>query len=811
MHVDFFFQNDMEEKIAVVSKKAPRRPSNVVISWRCWLIVRILAAVAIFLLLLLAIALAITIVIKTTPPYCPSGLDNSGRNLAKPGIFSDLSPKEMIAVRDYLLGQKRLGLTPFASATVNSSYIYMITLQNPLKDAVIKFQKGAERKPSRAAKVTVYRGNTEPPRIDEFLVGPLPKPTYHRLVTSPAYRRVPVPFTSRPVDAIERAQLKSFLYKVTEELHDLFRESYGLTYHNCTPHKDCIMFEDFAPRGTSSGERMTWYWAYRETVGFYLHPLGFAIQIDHHSPFPSTWTVSRLIYNGQLFYEIEDLVERYKEGTLRKIKNIMDNVDAQFSTFSKRGHQSFDSPLRGPRLIEPEGHRYSIEDQFVQYFGWAFTFHMKSTTGLQIMDLYFQGESIAYEISLQDITAFYTGYSPETSWLGLYGLSWLLGASSYELVPGVDCPGTATFIDAFHFANTDTPLRFKNSICVFEQTSSVPLRRHYSHSRDGKFQSYGGLVASSLVVRTIISLWSCDYILDYVFHLDGTMEMKISLTGYIQASYDLAGQRPYGNRIHNSVRGNLHQHLFHWKIDLDIESLDNRYQTLDMTTEFDTSFWYESTLNKTQLKFQASLKEDEAGASVAYDFDQPQHHIIYNMLETNKFGTSRGYRIVNKDMSKFLLQDSVVTNAASWARYQMAVTKYKDTEDSSSSIFAQGDPFDPVLDFSRYLEDNDTIVDTDIVAWVTSGLYHIPHAEDVPSISTAANQCSVMLIPYNFFDHCPSMAVSDALLIGKKQKSADVNAERVFNSFGTDISEPKCYQKETSTRSFHGDVEAAEV
>ncbi|KAH9487858.1 Amiloride-sensitive amine oxidase [copper-containing] [Bulinus truncatus] len=803
--------NDIDEKIAVVPKRALRRPSTVVISWKTWLVLRILAAVASCLAVLLGVALTIAVVIKTTPPYCPSGLDVSGRNLAKPGLFSDLTPNEMIAVRDYLLAQKRLGLTPYSSATVNSSYIYMITLQVPLKSAVIKFQKGVERKPNRAAKVTVYRGNTDPPRIEEYLVGPLPRPSYHRLVTSPAYRRVPIPFTSRPVDAIERTQLKSFLHTVTLDLEDLFRESYGLKYHNCTSHVNCVMFEDFAPRGTASGERLTWYWAYRETVGFYLHPLGFAIQIDHHSPFPSAWTVSRVIYNGQLFYEIEDLVQRYKEGSLRKINNIMDIVDAQFSTFSKRGHQSFDSPLRGPRLIEPEGHRYTIEDQFVQYFGWTFTFHMRATSGLQIMDVYFQGESVAYEISLQDITAFYTGYSPETSWLGLYGLSWLLGASSYELVPGVDCPATATFIDAYHFANTDTPLRYKNSICIFEQTSSIPLRRHYSHTRDGRFHSYGGLVASSLVVRTVVSLWSCDYIVDFIFHLDGTVEMKISLTGYIQASYDLAGQRPYGNRIHNSVRGNLHQHLFHWKIDLDVETTENRYQTLDMTTEFDTSFWYEGGLNKTQLKFQTSLKEDEAGASVAYNFDHPRHHIFFNMKEKNKYGSPRGYRIVNKAKSKFLLQDSVVTNAASWARYQMAVTKYKDTEESSSSIFAQGDPFDPVLDFSRYLEDNDTIVDTDIVAWVTTGLYHIPHAEDVPSISTAANQCCVLLIPYNFFDHCPSMAVSDALLVSRKPKASEEGDKLVFNSFGTEAGEPKCYQKERSVQDFQGDIETVKV
>lgn len=135
--------------------------------------------------------------------------------------------------------------------------------------------------------------------------------------------------------------------------------------------------------------------------------------------------------------------------------------------------------------------------------------------------------------------------------------------------------------------------------------------------------------------------------------------------------------------------------------------------------------------------------------------------------------------------------------------FQMAVTKYKDTEDSSSSIYAQGDPFDPVLDFSRYLEDNDTIVDTDLVVWVTSGIYHIPHAEDVPSISTTSNQCRILLAPYNFFNHCPSMAVSDAVQVSRKNMSTQALS---FSTFGTPLSEPHCYQRERSLEEFQGEI-----
>ena len=39
----------------------------------------------------------------------------------------------------------------------------------------------------------------------------------------------------------------------------------------------------------------------------------------------------------------------------------------------------------------------------------------------------------------------------------------------------------------------------------------------------------------------------------------------------------------------------------------------------------------------------------------------------------------------------------------------MAVTKYKDNEQSSSCIYSTMEPFDPVMSFASFVEDNDNI------------------------------------------------------------------------------------------------------
>ena len=71
-------------------------------------------------------------------------------------------------------------------------------------------------------------------------------------------------------------------------------------------------------RGQQSGERKSWLWGYRQVEGAPLHPLGFALQVDHVSTDVSQWEVTRVVYNGQMFYEMEDLMDRYNVRAARK-------------------------------------------------------------------------------------------------------------------------------------------------------------------------------------------------------------------------------------------------------------------------------------------------------------------------------------------------------------------------------------------------------------------------------------------------------------------------------------------------------------
>ncbi|KAK0059423.1 amine oxidase [copper-containing], partial [Biomphalaria pfeifferi] len=100
-----------------------------------------------------------------------------------------------------------------------------------------------------------------------------------------------------------------------------------------------------------------------------------------------------------------------------------------------------------------------------------------------------------------------------------------------------------------------------------------------------------------------------------------------------------------------------------------------------------------------------------------------------------------------------------------WARHQMVVTKFKDSERFSSSSYAYVDNLDPVLNFTKYYVDNESIVDQDLVFWITLGTHRIPHTEDIPLASTVGRELRFFLMPNNYFPECPSMNARDALLI----------------------------------------------
>ncbi|XP_029912977.1 primary amine oxidase, liver isozyme-like [Myripristis murdjan] len=692
-------------------------------------------------------------------PKCPSQSVNPippARHNERSDVFADFSMEEFLKVRDYVskIPGMNISIDPFSPPSTD--YLYLIDLSLPKKGDILHYLDANGPKPVREATAVVFHGTTG--NIKEYVVGPLPNPMYHRDVTFERYK-TEIPLTASPLRLWDYIALDLFIRSALIPVRRLLNESFG-------PHVTSDpTFYNGLPSGVKSGERQTWISICRKVEGSYIHQVGFEMLIDHRSTAVLRWRVIKVVYNGQYFNSIQDLKKQYEAGTVSKI--IFKPVQNHASLKPKEKPTGM-----GPQQFYTQGKRYSVKNNHVIYLDWSFAFGLSPLAGMRVFDVRFRGERIIYELSVQEAMSVYGSATPNLMLTKFLDASIGIGRFAYELVRGVDCPYLATYIDTFHFLDTGIPRLLRNSICVFEHDMGRPLRRHFSESN---FLTYGGVANSALVFRTITSIGNYDYTWDFIFYQSGSVEAKVYATGYIVSSFTVNGSFLYGHQVAENVTGNIHTHFLNFKVDLDVLGVKNVFQTKDMEFVNVSVPWMPERYAMVPQLVEKQLKTEQE-AALRYDTKTPRYlHIASN--QTNRWGHQRSYRLqVTSFAGDHLPESEPEERAMSWARYKVAITKHKDSEQASGSLYNQNNIWAPAVDFSKYIEDNESIENEDLVAWVTTGFLHIPHSEDIPNTVTVGNAGGVLLRPHNYFDEEPSIHSPDAVYISLgTEQSCDNN------------------------------------
>ncbi|BFY97189.1 hypothetical protein BsWGS_00229 [Bradybaena similaris] len=724
-------------------------------------------------------------------PPCDAYLSNDGQNTVADSkyanVFEDLSASEISSVFGYLASQDELNIEP--RQTKDAAHVYLIELQVPNKTDALNFLDGKGSKPAREARVIVERSDLDEPVVEEYVVGPLPLPQYHYL--NPRRQRPSIPYRFHPTYGLHAAYTDLF-NEIPDELNDIIRESYGTTFKDCR--QDCLVLLPEKTSSAYSDATLIILTAYYSTDFTTINPVGLLFVMTETKKDSQRFQLHMLIYEGRVFKSVAEFVQRYQANSIPKAKLTFPrpgpNGMSVAGTMNIRGRIFPEQLKAGPMQFDPHGKRYKVSGQRVQYLEWSFSFRMSAMSGPQVWDVRWAGQRIAFEISLQELVVLYAGANPKMFYSHLSDSAFGLGDKASGLVPGVDCPEHATFLPQTIFkSELNGPKTLPNAFCLFEHNSGVPLRRHRSDTKDNG-RNYGGLVDRVLILRTIIVEYNYDYIFDLVFHQNGAIEVKTYATGYVMSQIFQEGETPFGFRIHEKVVGSIHHHLVNFKIDLDIQGQSNRYATLDFLTDKRPWPWYRTGHEPfQQISFQHRLKHSEQEAVLRYNFSTPKYHIVYNEQARNKFGNHRAYRIAASGFTKQILPDaSEVLRSRRWTQYQMSVSKRKDNEESSSSIFSMFDGENPVVDFDRHLQDNESIVDQDLVLWATVGFLHLPHTEDIPNTPTAGPSATIYLLPYNYFPECPSVGSRDAVRLDASL------SEIVVQDYGIP-DKPKCAPK----------------
>ncbi|XP_052576990.1 amiloride-sensitive amine oxidase [copper-containing]-like [Peromyscus californicus insignis] len=667
----------------------------------------------------------------------------------KPQVFLDLTPFEMRMVHNFLMSRRELELQPSETPTLAKNSVYLIEMLLPTKKNVLEFLDKGKATPVREARVVIFFGAQEHPNVTEFAVGPLPQPIYMRII-SPGPWRHPS-WTSRPINKAEHSLIHHTLKKATEPLHQFFLDTTDYSLKDCD--EDCLTFTYVAPHVTEPGQRRSWFILQRYMADQSLQPTGLEILLDHGSTDVQLWKVEQVWYNGKLFNSPEELAQKYEDGEVA-IVVIMESLpkdteQPQLSSFSV-------TPKKSPTTISMARRRvtesyippYNIENNTVYYRDWIFSFRLRPSSGLQILNLHFRGVRIAYEVSVQEAVAQFGGHIPAGIRTKYMNVGWGLDNVTHQLVRGIDCPHTATFLEVIHHYDTDKPVYYPQALCLFEMPVGIPIKRHFDSNFKVNFNSGAGTREHVLVLRTISTVHHYDYIWDFIFYPDGAMETKMQATGLPNATFYQPKEMRYISQSHTHLFSNIHTHLVHYRIDLDVAGSKNSFQTLQIIQENITR---DSRHHVTRNSIKQTIYSQEQQA--AFHFGKPlPNYLVFSNSHKNYLSQGSSYRLqIYSKIHQVELPGWQKKRGVSWARYPLAVTKYRDSERCSSSIYNQNNPWNPPVVFEDFIQNSTNIEDKDLVAWVTVGFHNMPRSEESTNMNTPGNSVGFMLRPLNFF------------------------------------------------------------
>ena len=377
----------------------------------------------------------------------------------------------------------------------------------------------------------------------------------------------------------------------------------------------------------------------------------------------SQWFTDDLHYLNQGPYDnATHLMDAYQRDTIRKVqleKGFRDTVyDRVFPKRDTRMPLRENADIHGPRTYAPGGPRYTVDGTHVKWMGWSFDISGNQIRGPALFDVKFKNERILYELAVNDIALNYAVDSHAQNNIiyadATYGI--MGGMTPSTVMKGIDCPDQGTVLQTAFWWHPEQNPHNMSSVCIFEADGQEALWRHVGTTFEA------GLRNRFLVVRVPVVIGNYDYTFEFNFFLDGKIYSFAKASGYIQASFWDEGSplwtdnihQPFGYRVGDYMTGPIHDHMFGFKVDMDIIHQNNSFKVIKwkagpqldaiksqnprITTK-PAYFIY----NETRY-IEWETMETEYGIQ-AGDMPDQQFWLVVNEQEKNKWGVERGYQI----------------------------------------------------------------------------------------------------------------------------------------------------------------------
>ncbi|KAH9895668.1 copper amine oxidase [Cubamyces lactineus] len=430
----------------------------------------------------------------------------------------------------------------------------------------------------------------------------------------------------------------------------------------------------------------------------------------------------------------------------------------------------FRDDLKPLHVVQPEGVSFKVDGHVLEWQKWKMHVAFHHREGIALSTITYNDDGnirpIFYRLSLSEMVVPYG--APDHPHprkhafdVGEYGM----GTMANELTLGCDCLGQIHYLPGAYVAHDGSAVVVRNVICIHEEDAGL-LWKHTDFRVGGRAQA---VRSRRLVIQQICTLANYEYIFNYMFYQDGNIELEVRLTGILQVY--VQGQdepnSPFGTTLAPGINAHYHQHIFSVRVDPMVDGLQNSVVETDILPLPNAPLGSPANHSGNAFITRSTPIARAADGARDYDYATDRRWSIVNPKTVHPSSKrNAAYTIMSKGAAAPLmaLDGSIVAKRAPFARKPLWVVK--DVEGPKggrmwpSGKYVPQTRDTPADALPNWAQGDDSLLDEDVLVYITMGITHIPRPEDWPVMPV--EHLRLLFRPTNFFTVNPSMDVPGA-------------------------------------------------